>query len=138
MRRQAQVDFALQSGACEGLAALGLGAWATSGGAPASWALGGWLLAALATVGGGLWLIARHGRPGNGFLAALATSIGVRLVLFLAWPLAAAADGPRAVTAAVVGLFAGYVPAQAVEVLWFARRTPDRGVVAATGGGGSR
>jgi hypothetical protein len=125
MRRQAGVDFALRSGASELLAGVALLAWAASRGAPApGWALGGWLLTALAGVGGGLWLIARHGRTGNGFLAALATCIVLRLVLFLVWPLAASADGPQAVTAAVAGLFAGYLPAQTIEVLWFARSTP--------------
>jgi hypothetical protein len=44
-----------------------------------------------------------------------------RLVLFVAGPLVAAPLGVDAVLACIVGLFAGYIPTQTVEVIWIAR-----------------
>ena len=61
--------------------------------ATVQWGLGGWLLTTIAGVGGGAWLVSRHGRPGTSFLLALAVCILLRLILFIAGPVAAA---PRA------------------------------------------
>jgi len=83
--------------------------------------LAAWLVTSLAGVAGGAWLVFRHGRPDSGFPLALAACMGLRLILFVAGPLAAAPLGSEAVWAVLGGLFAGYLPPQATEVLWFAR-----------------
>jgi hypothetical protein len=81
----------------------------------------GWCLTALAGVAGGLWVVSRHGTPGAAFLVALGVCMMSRLVLFVAGPLVAAPLGVDAVLACIVGLFAGYIPTQTVEVIWIAR-----------------
>jgi hypothetical protein len=83
----------------------------------------GWMLTAAAGVGGGAWAVSKHGTPGSGFLVALGVCMLARLILFVAGPLAAAPLGMKAVWACVAGLFAGYLPAQATEVIWFAKAT---------------
>jgi hypothetical protein len=87
------------------------------------WGLTGWLLTAAFGVAGGAWAVSRHGRPGNGFLMALGVCMLARLFLFVAGPLAASPLGMEAVWALLAGLFAGYLPSQAAEVIWFARAT---------------
>ncbi len=83
--------------------------------------LAGWLATALAGVAGGAWVVSVHGKPGVGFLVALGVCMMSRLVLFVAGPFAAASLGVEAALACVVGLFAGYIPTQTIEVIWIAR-----------------
>ena len=81
----------------------------------------GWCLTAVAGVAGGLWVVSRHGAPGAAFIVAVGVCMMSRLVLFVAGPVLAASLGAEAVLACVVGLFAGYIPTQTVEVIWIAR-----------------
>jgi len=83
--------------------------------------LAGWLATALAGVAGGLWVVTAHGTRGAGFLVAVGVCMMSRLVLFVAGPFAAASLGVEAALGCVVGLFAGYIPTQTVEVIWIAR-----------------
>jgi hypothetical protein len=117
--------FVLWSGASAlGAALIAVPLAAVAWGWPAArWSLLGWLLTALAGVAGGLWLATRHGTRGTGFLVAVGVCMLARLILFVAGPIAVAPRGVEAALACVVGLFAGYVPTQAAEVIWIARRT---------------
>jgi hypothetical protein len=117
--------FALWSGASAvagALVALPL-AGATWGWPGVHWSLLGWLVTTLAGVAGGIWLLTRHGSHGSGFLVAVGVCMLARLIVFVAGPLAVASRGRGAALACVVGLFAGYVPTQATEVIWIARKT---------------
>lgn len=124
MKQRAALRFALWSGASGLIVALALIPLALARGQlVVQSGLVGWLLTSVAGVGGGAWVISRHGRPGVGFVAALGVCMLARLILFVAGPFAAAPLGAEAVGACVVGLFAGYLPAQATEVIWLARAT---------------
>jgi hypothetical protein len=96
---------------------------ASWGGTVVRWSLLGWLLTTLAGGAGGAWLISQHGTPGKGFLVAWGVCMLSRLILFVAGPLTLAPRGMDVALACLVGLFAGYVPTQTVEVVWFARKT---------------
>jgi hypothetical protein len=122
MRGTAALRFALCGGASSALAALVLLPLALScGEVVLRSGLAGWLATTLAGVGGGAWLVSQHGRGGPLFLAALGACMLLRLLLFVGGPLAAAPQGADAVWAVLVGLFAGYLPVQVSEVLWFLR-----------------
>jgi hypothetical protein len=124
VKQRAALRFAAWSGASALIVALALVPLALSrGDVVVRWGLIGWLVTAAAGVGGGAWLISKHGTPGPGFLVALGVCMLARLILFVAGPLAASPLGTEAVWACVIGLFAGYLPAQATEVIWFARAT---------------
>jgi len=126
MTRPTTMRFALWSGASAltGLLLL-LPVALPRDGVVLRWGLTGWLLTAAFGVAGGAWAVSRHGRPGNGFLMALGVCMLARLFLFVAGPLAASPLGMEAVWACLVGLAAGYLPAQATEVIWFARTTRE-------------
>lgn len=116
--------FARWSGASALIAALLMVPLAASwGGTVVRWSLLGWLVTALAGVAGGTWLISKHGTRGPGFLVALGVCMLARLILFVAAPFAVAQHGAEAAVACIVGLFAGYLPTQATEVIWIARST---------------
>jgi hypothetical protein len=124
VKQRAALRFAAWSSASALIVALALVPLALSrGDVVVHWGLIGWLVTAAAGVGGGAWLISKHGTPGPGFLVALGVCMLARLILFVAGPLAASPLGTEAVWACVIGLFAGYLPAQATEVIWFARAT---------------
>jgi hypothetical protein len=124
MKRRDVLRFALWSGVSGLIVALLLTPLALGRGTLAvQWGLVGWFLTTLAGVGGGAWVVSQHGRSGVGFVLALGVCMLSRLILFVAGPFAAAPLGTEAVWACVVGLFAGYLPAQATEVIWFARST---------------
>jgi hypothetical protein len=119
--------FALWSGVSALIAALLLVPLAASwGGSVVRWSLLGWLVTAVAGVAGGIWLISQHGTRGSGFLVALGVCMLARLILFVVGPIVAAPRGMEAALACVVGLFAGYVPTQATEVIWIARHRANR------------
>jgi hypothetical protein len=116
--------FARWSGASALIAALLLVPVAALwGGAAVRWSLLGWLVTALAGVAGGTWLVSKHGARGQGFLIALGVCMLARLILFVAAPFAVAPHGAEAAVACIGGLFAGYLPTQATEIIWIARRT---------------
>jgi hypothetical protein len=103
-------------------------------GASRGWALLGWAIIAVTAVAGGWALETWHGRPGAGFLAALAACILARLFggtagAFAASAAPAAGDDP--VRAFLVGLVATFLPLQLLEIVWFVRKarktTPVRG-----------
>jgi hypothetical protein len=128
MKRRDVLRFALWSGGSGLIVALLLMPLALGRGELAvQWGLLGWLLTTVAGVGGGVWVVAQHGGSGVGFLLALGVCMLTRLILFVAGPFAAASLGAEAVWACVVGLFAGYLPAQATELIWFARSTSRAG-----------
>jgi len=128
MKRRDVLRFALWSGASGLIVALLLVPLALGQGEMAvQWGLLGWLLTMLAGVGGGAWAVSQHGRSGVGFLLALGVCMLARLIIFVAGPFVAAPLGTEAVWACVVGLFAGYLPAQATEMIWFARSTARTG-----------
>jgi hypothetical protein len=126
VKRQTASRFALWSAASATIVALALVPLALSRGEVVlGWGLAGWFLTAAAGVGGGAWLVSRHGKPGPGFLVAMGVCMLARSVLFVAGPFAAASLGVEAVLACVAGLFAGYLPPQAAEVIWFARSSAN-------------
>jgi hypothetical protein len=116
--------FARWSGASAMIAALLLVPLAASWGGPVvRWSLLGWLVTTLFGVAGGTWLVSKHGTRGPGFLVALGVCMLARLIVFVAAPFAVASHGAEAAVACIVGLFAGYLPTQATEVIWIARST---------------
>ena len=125
MRQRTAMRFVLWSSASALVAALlvvplAAAIWGWPG---AGWSLLGWLVTAVAGVAGGSWLLSRHGTHGAGFLVAVGVCMLARLVLFVAGPFAVAPRVMEAALACLVGLFAGYVPTQATEVIWIARKT---------------
>lgn len=94
-----------------------------AGWALAGWALAGWALMALAGVAGGHALERYHGRPGAGFLGALAACILTRLFGAAAGAFAAAAWGEPAVWAFLAGLGVTFLPLQLLEIAWFMNKT---------------
>ncbi len=81
----------------------------------------GWAIMAIIGVITGLWMVRVYGKPGSGFLAAMATGMLARLFLSASVALWAAQHGVGYVWAFLAGLFAGYLPLQAFEVAWFFR-----------------
>lgn len=125
MTERGPLHFAVWSGASTlavGVLLVAAAAW--RGDVAVRWSLLGWILTTVAGVGGGAWIVSRHGTRGAGFLGALVVCMIARVIFFVAGPFAAAPVGAEAVGAVLVGLFAGYVPAQAVEIIWFAKNTP--------------
>jgi len=123
VKERTALRYALWSGASALTVALLLTPVAWSRGAQVvGWGLFGWLLTSLAGVFGGMWIVAKHGRRGRGFLVALGVCMLARLVLFVAGPLAVATRGTDVMLACLAGLFAGYLPTQATEIVWFARK----------------
>ena len=86
------------------------------------WSLGGWALMAVVGIAAGVWMVRSHGRPGSGFLAALAGGMLSRLFLSAAGAAWAARQDIETVWAFLGGLAAGYVPLQTFELAWFIRR----------------
>jgi len=82
----------------------------------------GWAIMAIVGVAAGAWMVRAHGRPGSGFLAALAAGMLARLFLSAAGAAWAARHDVQTVWAFLGGLFAGYVPLQVFELTWFIRR----------------
>jgi hypothetical protein len=91
------------------------------GGVTLQWGIAGWLIMAITGLGGGIWLVIKHGRQGSGFLVALGTCMLARLFASAAGALGAAVQGMEAVWAYLIGLVAGYIPLQLFEIWWFAR-----------------
>jgi hypothetical protein len=126
MRLEA-LNFVMRAGITALAAACVLAALLALQGEPAlvAWGLGGWWVMSVVGVAGGAWLVRRHGAPGSGFLLAMGTCMLARLALAAAGAFAAAAVGMPEVHAYLIGLGAGYVPLQVVEMNWLWRR--DRG-----------
>ncbi len=113
--------FVLAASAVAVAAGVVLLAATRSAGGSESWALAGWGPMAAIAVGSGGAMAARHGRPGSGFLAALAVGMLSRLTVAAALGLVATRAGETAVLSYVAGLAAGFLPLQAFEVVWFYR-----------------
>jgi hypothetical protein len=108
-------------GACVALAGLPVVVATARGGEALGFGLLGWALMIVSGIGGGAWLVARHGRPGQAFIVALGASMGARLLLSAAGGAWAVSRGRDALWAYIVGLGAGYVPLQVFETAWFLR-----------------
>jgi hypothetical protein len=87
------------------------------------WTLIGFGLMASVGIASGASLVRSHGRAAHGFFVALGATTLARLGLAAlgAWGAVAAGDG--AVAPYLVGLAAGYVPLQLLEVGWILGRT---------------
>ncbi|MCP3980489.1 MAG: hypothetical protein GY716_14400 [bacterium] len=124
MNRSLTTRYAL----CSGLVAL-VGAAAVAavalprGETTVRFGLWGWLMMALPGVAGGAWLAGVHGKPGTGFLFALAAAIAARVVLAGLGALPVIVVGREAILPYAAGLGAGFFPLQVFEVAWFVRRT---------------
>jgi hypothetical protein len=99
--------------------AVGLGFAASRWPGAGPWAVLGSGLIVVVSVATGTWLVAQHGRPGWGFLAALGAGVVGRLVASAAGGAAVAFAGGDAACAYATGLVAAFVPLQAVELAWF-------------------
>jgi len=108
----------------EALAALAVGLLARPhGGRALAFALTGWGIMAAVGIVAGAFLVRAHGRPGSGFLAALAAGMLGRLFLAAVGCGWAALQDIGAVWSFLGGLLAGYAPLQAFELTWFVRRS---------------
>ena len=116
--------YAIWSGAVTLAAALLILAFAAAEGwAPARWSLLGWAIMAVTGVGGGAWVVRRHGDPGPGFLLALGTCMLARLIASALGAATAAVYGMEAVWPYLAGLVATFLPLQIFEMSWFLRQT---------------
>ena len=105
------------------LSALPVLAFGRSHGRPILvWSLAGWAVMAVVGIAAGVWMVRSHGRPGSGFLAAVAGGMLSRLFLSAAGAAWAARQDIETVWAFLGGLVAGYVPLQAFELTWFIRK----------------
>lgn len=89
-----------------------------------NWALVGWLLAVVSGAAAGAWLSGVHGQVGTAFLLRSGLGLAGRTAAYaggatVAWLV----RGEEAVWPFVAGAAAGYLPTQAFEMVWFARRT---------------
>jgi len=82
----------------------------------------GWLAMSVVGVAGGWWLVARHGSAAAAFLRAMGICMLARLVVAAAGAFGARAVGAAPAYAYLAGLAAGYLPVQALEMVWFLRR----------------
>ncbi len=89
------------------------------------WLVLGWGIMATLHVIGGLWLAARFGTPGTGFLVALFGGMLGRLVAAAAGSVGAVLAGETAALAYVTGLAAGLLPLTVLEMAWFLRAARD-------------
>ena len=98
MTRSGTGRFAIWAGVTtlgSGLAVLAL--TAPRGAVAVRWGLAAWLVLSAIGVAGGIWLSAKHGTPGSGFLAALGYEAKPDNInhLFRPRALSAATEGPR-------------------------------------------
>lgn len=126
MRLEAPLRHAARSAAAAVAVALALLALARYWGQPVpGWSLFGWVLAsALGTICGAR-LVSLHGTPGTAFLKAHGSCILARLFTFAggtAWAYSQSMEGALAF---LVGVAAGYLPTQLLEMIWFASRTKN-------------
>jgi hypothetical protein len=82
----------------------------------------GWGIMAATGTATGIWMIRVYGKPGSGFLAAIAAGMLARLFLGAGGAWWAARQGKEMVWAYLVGLLAGYLPLQLFELAWFFRK----------------
>jgi hypothetical protein len=101
--------------------ALALAAAWLEGSAGRAWLLFGWTPMAALGLAGGLWVAARHGRPGPGFIVALLAGMLARLAVAGTGVGLAAFAGGTALRAHLEGLALGFVPLQVHEALFFWR-----------------
>lgn len=99
--------------------ALTAGFAAPRGEATLLWALVGWLLMATVGVVAAVWMGRCHGKPGMGFVAAVAVCMLARLFLAAAGAWGATRQGMETGWPYILGLIAGYLPLQAYELHWF-------------------
>ena len=99
------------------LVLLPLAVWA--GAYAVVWGMLGWAITAAIGIAGGVWLVRMHGRPDVSFLKAVTTCMLARLFFGAAGALAAALSGEATAYAYLIGLVAGYLPVQVLEMNWF-------------------
>ena len=126
MRLQAPLRHAVRSAAAAVVVALLLLALARYLERPVpGWSIVGWVLAsALGTICGAR-LVSVHGTPGTAFLKAHGSCILARLFTFAggtAWAFSQSMEGALAF---LVGVAAGFLPTQLLEMIWFASRTKN-------------
>lgn len=92
------------------------------------WGLLGWMATGVVGVAGGAFMVSRHGTSGPGFLMILGVCMLLRLLLSAVGAVAAVGEGMQAVWPYLIGLVAGFIPVQIVEIVWFLRNTPGTAV----------
>lgn len=118
------LGFALVALSLSGVAAGAMLALAVPDDAIAvRWAVTGWGLMAIVGLGGGLGLLRFHGRPAHGFVVVIGASLLARLGLAALGAWGAASAGAHAIVPYLIGLAAGYLPLQVLEVGWILGRT---------------
>jgi hypothetical protein len=109
--------------------AIGAAAAATTGGlavaiaSPGPWSAAAFLATAVPALLSGAALAHLHGRPGGAFPLVVGAGSFLRLALGCLVTILAARKGGPAVSAALAGLVAGFVPVTAFETWWFARKS---------------
>ena len=89
------------------------------------WSMLGWLVASVLGTICGARLVSLHGTTGTAFLKAHGSCILARLLTFAggtAWAFSQSMEGALAF---LVGVAAGYLPTQLLEMIWFASRTKN-------------
>lgn len=81
------------------------------------WMVAGWSAAVAIGVASGLWLIAKHGSPGSGFVAAMASATAARFLAVGGGLIVALRQGERAPWMFLMGFAAGFVPVTVIEVM---------------------
>lgn len=81
------------------------------------WLVAGWTAAVAIGVASGVWLIAKHGRPGSGFVAAMASATAARFLAVGGGLIVALRQGDRAPWMYLAGFAAGFVPVTVIEVM---------------------
>jgi len=89
------------------------------------WSILGWALAGILGTICGARLVSRHGSPGAAFLKTHISCILARLFTFAGGTAWAFSRSTEEALAFLVGLLAGYLPTQILDMVWFARRTKD-------------
>ena len=89
------------------------------------WSVLGWALAGSLGAICGARLISVHGTVGTAFLKAHGSCILARLFTFAGGTAWAFSHSTEEALAFLVGVLAGYLPTQFLEMVWFARRTKD-------------
>ena len=124
MRLSVPLRHAARSAAATVVVALLLLALARYLGWPVpGWTVVGWALASTVGVLCGARLVAVHGTPGTAFLKAHGSCILARSLTFAggtAWAFSQSMEGALAF---LIGVAAGYVPTQILELVWFASQT---------------
>ena len=115
------IGFALGAATVASISTIALLPWLGGADGTSRWALAGWVAMSVPGVVAGTWLAREHGRPGAGFVVALGAGMLARALAGASVAAGAARAGQPAITAALAGLVAGFVPVLVFEIIWCAR-----------------